>query len=279
MVEVVEARTQLRKAGARFTGLCPFHDERTPSFSVNPQDKLYYCFGCGAGRRHHQLRPRDGAASTSRGAVEWLGRALPRDARVRGVLAGARRRTQPARAACLRCSSRRPSFYERSLWDSDAGRPRAGVPREPRRSARRCAASSGSGSRQAASTLARKAREKGFTAAELAARRASSTGAGTTTSAGRLLFPLADRARPGASASRRAGCARTTRCGRSTSTHPRASSSARASCSTGSTGRARRWRSRSARSWSRGTPTCSRCGRRGSSRSLPRWERRSRSVS
>ena len=49
MVEVVQARTQLRKAGARFTGLCPFHDERTPSFSVNPQDKLYYCFGCGAG--------------------------------------------------------------------------------------------------------------------------------------------------------------------------------------------------------------------------------------
>jgi len=49
MVEVVQARTQLRKAGARYTGLCPFHDERTPSFSVNPQDKLYYCFGCGAG--------------------------------------------------------------------------------------------------------------------------------------------------------------------------------------------------------------------------------------
>ena len=49
MVEVVQARTQLLKAGARFTGLCPFHDERTPSFSVNPQDKLYYCFGCGAG--------------------------------------------------------------------------------------------------------------------------------------------------------------------------------------------------------------------------------------
>ena len=49
MVEVVSARTQLRRSGARYTGLCPFHDEKTPSFSVNPQDKLFYCFGCGKG--------------------------------------------------------------------------------------------------------------------------------------------------------------------------------------------------------------------------------------
>jgi DNA primase len=48
MVAVVSARTQLRKAGARFLGRCPFHEERTPSFSVNATDKLYYCFGCGA---------------------------------------------------------------------------------------------------------------------------------------------------------------------------------------------------------------------------------------
>ena len=40
MVEVAGARTQLRRAGSRFTGRCPFHEERTPSFSVNPQDKL-----------------------------------------------------------------------------------------------------------------------------------------------------------------------------------------------------------------------------------------------
>src|SRR6266851_3784409 len=47
-VDVVSARTQLRKAGSRYTGRCPFHEERTPSFSVNAVDKLYYCFGCGA---------------------------------------------------------------------------------------------------------------------------------------------------------------------------------------------------------------------------------------
>jgi len=50
IVEVVSARTSLRRASsARFTGRCPFHEERTPSFSVDPVEKLYYCFGCGKG--------------------------------------------------------------------------------------------------------------------------------------------------------------------------------------------------------------------------------------
>ena len=49
MVEIVSAHTDLRRAGERFTGLCPFHEERTPSFSVDPREKLYYCFGCEAG--------------------------------------------------------------------------------------------------------------------------------------------------------------------------------------------------------------------------------------
>ncbi|MGI8460549.1 MAG: DNA primase [Solirubrobacterales bacterium] len=47
-VEVVSVHTDLRRAGERFSGLCPFHEERTPSFSVDPRDKLYYCFGCEA---------------------------------------------------------------------------------------------------------------------------------------------------------------------------------------------------------------------------------------
>jgi DNA primase len=50
MVELVNARTELRRAGANsFVGLCPFHDERTPSFSIDPVKKVYYCFGCQAG--------------------------------------------------------------------------------------------------------------------------------------------------------------------------------------------------------------------------------------
>jgi DNA primase len=49
IIEVISAHTDLRRQGARYVGLCPFHDERTPSFSVEPQEKLYHCFGCGVG--------------------------------------------------------------------------------------------------------------------------------------------------------------------------------------------------------------------------------------
>jgi DNA primase len=49
MVHLVAEKTDLRRVGSRWTGLCPFHDERTPSFSVNAEEKLYYCFGCGEG--------------------------------------------------------------------------------------------------------------------------------------------------------------------------------------------------------------------------------------
>jgi DNA primase len=48
MVELVGSKTDLRRVGSRHTGLCPFHDERTPSLSVNAADKLFYCFGCQA---------------------------------------------------------------------------------------------------------------------------------------------------------------------------------------------------------------------------------------
>ncbi len=49
MVEIVSAHTELRRQGARWTGLCPFHDERSPSFGIHAEDKLYHCFGCQVG--------------------------------------------------------------------------------------------------------------------------------------------------------------------------------------------------------------------------------------
>ena len=49
IVEVVSAHTELRRRGARYVGLCPFHDERTPSFTVDSARSLYYCFGWQAG--------------------------------------------------------------------------------------------------------------------------------------------------------------------------------------------------------------------------------------
>ena len=49
IVDVVSSRVQMKKAGKNYTACCPFHKEKTPSFSVSPDKQFYYCFGCGAG--------------------------------------------------------------------------------------------------------------------------------------------------------------------------------------------------------------------------------------
>ena len=48
IVEVIEARVQLKKSGQNYSGLCPFHQEKSPSFSVSQDKQFYYCFGCQA---------------------------------------------------------------------------------------------------------------------------------------------------------------------------------------------------------------------------------------
>src|SRR5918998_4194428 len=163
MVEVVSARTQLRKTGPRYTGLCPFHEERTPSFSVNPQDKLFYCFGCGKGGDIITF-VRDTEQLDFAGAIEWLAERF----RVRleyeemsPQVEEARRRRERLHALLEQATA----FYERHLWDTSAGEPvrayldgrglRQDVCREFR-----LGLSPGRG-------LADKAREKGFTPDEL----------------------------------------------------------------------------------------------------------------
>ena len=156
-VEVVSARTQLRKAGARYTGRCPFHEERTPSFSVNAVDKLYYCFGCGAkGDLITFVRETEGLDFAD--SIEWLGERFRSPDRVRGELARAGRGAAGGASGCSRsstrrrrstsghCGTRRPAGW-RATTSRDAGW------------ARRCAASSGSASRSAAPARAQGARE------------------------------------------------------------------------------------------------------------------------
>ena len=49
IIEVVSSHVELKQRGRNFFGLCPFHREKTPSFSVNPEKQIYKCFGCGSG--------------------------------------------------------------------------------------------------------------------------------------------------------------------------------------------------------------------------------------
>jgi DNA primase len=187
LVRVVEERTALRKAGTQYTGRCPFHEERTPSFSVDPSKGLYYCFGCGKGGDVFTfVRETQGVDFV--GAVEWLGERFHvpleyDDSSPRQDAARQRRRR------LFELLDQAASFYERLLWDSPAGSfardylAGRGLGEEVCREFRLGLAPAGG-------LLTRKAREKGFSADEL--RAACLSGARGDYFQRRLLFPLAD---------------------------------------------------------------------------------------
>ena len=188
IVAVVSGRTQLRKTGARFMGRWPFHEERTPSFSVNPVEKFYYCFGCGA-KGDLITFVRETEQLDFAGAVEWLADRfnVQLDYEETSPQQDARRRRRERLYELLDAAS---AFYERYLWESQAGSlardylAGRGLHEEVCREYRLGLALGGT-------TLARKAHERGFTRDELAAAGLVNR-RGNDYFSGRLLFPLAD---------------------------------------------------------------------------------------
>ena len=188
MVEVVSARTALRRAsGSRYTGRCPFHEEKTPSFSVNPVEKLYYCFGCGKGGDVISF-VRETENLDFVGAVEWLADRfrVPIEVEEASPHVEAERKRRERLYAVL---DQTATYFERLLWDGEAGA-----------SVREYLAGRGLGDAIAKEFrlglapgrgLAEKARERGFTLDELKSAGLVTT-RGTDYFPQRLMFPLTD---------------------------------------------------------------------------------------
>jgi DNA primase len=120
-VELVSARTELRRAGAnRYEGLCPFHDERTPSFGIDPVQKVYHCFGCQASGDLFTF-VQETENLDFKAALELLadryGIELQRDAEDPKEAENRRRRER-----LLELLNRTTTYYERYLWDSKEAR-------------------------------------------------------------------------------------------------------------------------------------------------------------
>jgi DNA primase len=195
MTELVSARTELRRAGPNsYEGLCPFHDERTPSFGIDPTKKVYYCFGCQAsGDVFTFVQETEGL--DFKGALELLaeryGIELQRE---REDPRAAERRQRRERLLAL--LARTAAYYERYLWDSkEAARAREylegrGLREETLREFRVGYAPSAWDSVLLAS------RRGGFSEAELyaagLAQRSQENGRLYDRFRGRIMFPLAD---------------------------------------------------------------------------------------
>jgi DNA primase len=188
LVAVVEDRTSLRKQGARLVGRCPFHEERTPSFSVNPGTGLYHCFGCHKGgdviRFVEEIHGLDFV-----GAIEWLADRFRVPLEYEDVSPEqVARRDRRSRLYDL--LDQAASYYERALWETEVGSyardylTGRGLTEEIAREFRL-------GLSLGADSLVRKALAKGFSRDEL-------SDAGLVRGRGedyfqrRLMFPLAD---------------------------------------------------------------------------------------
>jgi DNA primase len=117
-VELVSARTELRRAGpARYEGLCPFHEERSPSFGIDPAQKVYYCFGCQAsGDVFTFVQETEGV--DFKGALELLADrfAVELELEEEDPKQAERRRRKER---LLELLTRTAAYYERCLWEAE----------------------------------------------------------------------------------------------------------------------------------------------------------------
>src|SRR3954471_11538916 len=116
IVEIVSSHTDLQQRGQDYWGVCPFHDERAPSFKVNPRDKLYYCFGCEAsGDVFRFVEEKEGLTFPE--AVESLGEryGVELERESEDPRAEEKRRRK---ARLWELLERTAKFYERYLWES-----------------------------------------------------------------------------------------------------------------------------------------------------------------
>ncbi len=122
LIDLVSTRTELRRAGpGRYMGRCPFHEERSPSFSVDTGKGLYHCFGCGVGGDAYKfVMETEGLDFT--GALESLARRVGIELTVEDEDPQAAERRM-ARERLMELLERAAVFYERYLWDSAEAAP------------------------------------------------------------------------------------------------------------------------------------------------------------
>ena len=203
-------RPRCARSAARYKGLCPFHQERTPSFTVTPARGTFKCFGCGEGgdaitfvakTEQRRLHRRDRVARA----------ALRRRDRVRGGVARSRSGSGERRRSAARAARAGDRLLRARALGVRAGAPGARVPRLAR--ARRGGLPRVPARLRARRRDARPARaeQEGFTARGAARGRARRTGAATTTSSAGSSSRSPTRAAASA-ASRRASSTTTTRC-------------------------------------------------------------------
>ncbi|HYX83435.1 MAG TPA: DNA primase [Gaiellales bacterium] len=192
MVDLVGARTPLRRSGARYVGRCPFHEERTPSFSVDPVKKVYYCFGCQRGGDHIRFVQETENVDFA-GAVESLAdRYGVRVEYERSSPEDERRRAQRGRLLQLLADA--AAFYGRYLWESAEAAPARAYLAERGISDETARAFGLGFSPSAWDRVCAAALGKGFTAAELDQAGLSGRGRRGPVDRfrSRLMFPLAD---------------------------------------------------------------------------------------